>query len=144
MTQPRATPLIRTVDCVRIPVPDLDAGLAFYRDQLGHALIWRTATAAGLRLPHSDAELVIYTDGHDFEVDLLVASADEAAAHVAACGGEVVVPPFDIAVGRCVVVRDPWGTRLVLLDLSKGRLRTDASGNVIGVGGEAAGDESAP
>ena len=33
-------PLFRKVDCVRIPVPDLEAGLAFYRDQLGHALIW--------------------------------------------------------------------------------------------------------
>lgn len=143
MTQPSLVPLIRAVDCVRIPVPDLDAGLAFYRDQLGHALIWRTATAAGLRLPHSDAELVIHTEGHDFEVDLLVSSADQAAARITASGGAVVVPPFDIPVGRCVVVRDPWGTRLVLLDLSKGRLHTDANGNVIGVGGEAAGDEPA-
>jgi catechol 2,3-dioxygenase-like lactoylglutathione lyase family enzyme len=25
-------PLLRQIDCVRIPVPDLDAGLRFYRD----------------------------------------------------------------------------------------------------------------
>jgi hypothetical protein len=28
-------PLFVDVDCVQIPVPDLDAGLAFYRDALG-------------------------------------------------------------------------------------------------------------
>ena len=37
MTAPRDHPgLFRTVDCVEIPVPDLDSGLAFYRDRLGH------------------------------------------------------------------------------------------------------------
>lgn len=46
-------PLIRKVDCVRLYVADLETGLAFYRDQLGHELIWRTETAAGLRLPES-------------------------------------------------------------------------------------------
>ena len=54
--------LIRKVDCVRLYVPDLEDGLAFYRDQLGHALIWRTETAAGLRLPESEAELVLQTE----------------------------------------------------------------------------------
>jgi len=31
-----------------------------------------------------------------------------------------------------VVVRDPWGSELVLLDTSKGLLETDPEGNVIG------------
>ena len=48
----------RKVDCHSIPVADLDAALAFYRDGLGHELIWRDDSAAGLRLPDSDAELV--------------------------------------------------------------------------------------
>jgi catechol 2,3-dioxygenase-like lactoylglutathione lyase family enzyme len=55
-------PLLRKVDCVRLYVPDLEAGLAFYRDQLGHQLIWRTESAIGLRLPNSDAELVLQTE----------------------------------------------------------------------------------
>jgi predicted enzyme related to lactoylglutathione lyase len=41
-------------------------------------------------------------------------------------GGRVVRGPFDIEVGRCVVVEDPWGNRLVLLDLGRGPL-TDAA-----------------
>jgi len=125
-------PLIRKVDCVRLYVPDLGAGLAFYRDKLGHELIWRTATAAGLRLPETDAELVIQTEEQRQEIDFLVDSADEAARFIEQAGGAVIVPPFDIQIGRCVVVEDPWGNPLVLLDMSKGLFTTDAEGNVIG------------
>lgn len=123
--------IIRKVDCVRLYVPDLEAGLSFYRDRLGHELIWRTGTAAGLRLPESDAELVIQTEDQRQEVDLLVDSADESATLIKKAGGRVVVPPFDIQIGRCVVVEDPWGNPLVLLDMSKGPLQTDANGHVI-------------
>ena len=125
-------PLFRKVDCLQIPVPDLDAGLAFYRDRLGHELIWRTATAAGLRMPDSDAEIVLQTEREEMEVDLLVASADAAATAIVEAGGRVVMEPFDIQIGRCVVVEDAWGNRLVLLDMSKGRLATDTDGNVVG------------
>ena len=124
--------LIRKVDCVRLYVPDLEAGLVFYRDRLGHELIWRTETSVGLRLPESDAELVLQTEDQRQEVDLLVDSADDAARRVEQAGGKVIVPPFDIQIGRCVVLEDPWGNPLVLLDISKGLLNTDAEGNVIG------------
>jgi predicted enzyme related to lactoylglutathione lyase len=113
-------------------VPDLESGLAFYRDRLGHELIWRTETAAGLRLPESEAELVLQTQDQRQEVDLLVDSAEEAAKHIEQAGGKVIVPPFDIQIGRCVVIEDPWGNPLVLLDTSKGLLKTDNDGNVIG------------
>ena len=56
-------PLLRKVDCVQIPVPDLDAGLRFYRDGLGLELKWRHATQAGLRL--GDTELVLQTERPD-------------------------------------------------------------------------------
>src|SRR5512138_2947096 len=124
--------LIRKVDCVRLYVPDLEAGLSFYRDRLGHELIWRTQTAAGLRLPESEAELVIQTEDQRQEVDLLVDSAEAAALSIEQAGGKVIVPPFEIQIGRCVVVEDPWGNPLVLLDASKGLLATDANGNVTG------------
>ena len=128
-------PLFRKIDCLRIPVPELDAGLTFYRDMLGHEVIWRTATAAGLLMPESDAEIVIHTEGGGMEVDLLVASAPESAAIVEQMGGRVVVAPFDIQIGKCTVVEDPWGNELVLLDMSKGPLVTDDAGNVVGTQG---------
>jgi len=125
-------PLIRKVDCVQIQVPNLDAGLAFYRDQLGHQLVWRTERAVGLRLPDTDAEIVLQIERPGIEINLLVDSVDAAVARIVAAGGTVVVPPFEIQIGRCVVVCDPWGTQLILLDTSKGLLATDADGNVIG------------
>jgi predicted enzyme related to lactoylglutathione lyase len=125
-------PLFRKIDCLRLQVPDLEAGLAFYRDRLGHALIWRSATAVALRLPESEAEIVLTTDESGTEIDLQVDSADRAAASIVEAGGRVVQGPFDIPIGRCVVVADPWGTQLVLLDVSRGLLATDAEGNVTG------------
>ncbi|HET8943991.1 MAG TPA: VOC family protein [Dehalococcoidia bacterium] len=124
-------PLIRSVDCLQVPVPDLEAGLAFYRDKLGHALKWRSEMGAGLAMPDSEAEIVLQTERPGLEPNLLVESADAAADFFVSAGGRLVRGPFDIQVGRCVVVADPFGNVLVLLDLSKGLLATDADGNVI-------------
>jgi nucleoside phosphorylase/predicted enzyme related to lactoylglutathione lyase len=126
------TALFNKVDCIRLYVADLESGLAFYRDRLGHPLIWRTKVAAGLHMPGSDAELVIQTEDERQEVDITVHSADAAAQCFVDAGGTLVLPPFDIQIGRCTVVRDPWGNTLVLLDTSKGLLIPDNDGNVIG------------
>jgi predicted enzyme related to lactoylglutathione lyase len=125
-------PLISKVDCVQIPVDDLDAGLQFYCERLGHDLVWRTATSAALSVPDGDVELVLQTERPALEPNFLVASVEEAARDFVAAGGELVAGPFDTQIGRCAVVRDPWRNHLVLLDMSKGRLVTDAEGNVIG------------
>ena len=138
MTQPTQAPgLLRKVDCVQLPVPDLEAGLAFYRDRLGHELVWRTETAAGLRL--GDSELVLQIQRPQPEVDYLVDSVDQAATHFTQAGGRVVVEPFDIPVGRVAVIADPFGNPLTILDLTRGRYLTDSDGNVTGV---AAADEA--
>jgi len=125
--------LFRNIDCLQIPVPDLDDGLAFYRDKLGHELIWRTETAAGLRMTETNAELVIQTERPQLEVNLRVASADAAIERIVEAGGKLVAGPFDIQIGRCAVVLDPWGNVLTVLDARKGRLVTDDAGNVTGV-----------
>ena len=127
-------PLLRKIDAVTIPVPDLDSGLRFYRDSLGHQLLWRNDKIgqAGLALPDSDTEIVL-TTRQRYEPDWLVASVDAAVQGVRDAGGEVITEPFDIPVGRVAVVRDPFGNALVLLDLSKGRYVTDREGRVTGV-----------
>jgi predicted enzyme related to lactoylglutathione lyase len=123
---------VHKLDCVRFYVSDLEAGLAFYRDRLGHELIWRTADQVGLCLPGTDAEIVLHTTPSEPEIDFMVHSADAAAAQFQEAGGTVVVPPFEIQIGRAAVVRDPWGNQYVLLDASTGMLVTDDQGYVIG------------
>ncbi len=124
-------PLFRKIDCLSIPVPDLDAALAFYSGKLGHELIWRGRKAAGLRLPGSNAELVLHTDDRSMETDLAVESVPEALARFTAAGGKVLAGPFEIQIGLCAVVSDPWGNALVILDASKGTLQVDENKRVI-------------
>lgn len=125
--------LIQSVDCVRFYVPDLDAGLAFYRDKLGHELIWRIDEAVGLRIPNSQTEIVLHTQRKQPpDIDFKVQSADQAAQFIEEAGGKIIVQPFDIQIGRCAVVADPWGNQFIVLDWSKGLFITDEKGNVIG------------
>jgi predicted enzyme related to lactoylglutathione lyase len=127
-------PVLQYVDAVTIPVPDLDQGLAFYRDVLGHQLIWRNEATgqAALRTPESATEIVL-TTRQSYEPDWKVASADAAAQVFGANGGRVLVEPMDIPIGRLAIVEDPFGNTLVLLDSTKGTYDTDESGAVTGV-----------
>lgn len=131
MEPPRSAPLLQRVDSLQLRVQDLDEALAFYRDRLGHELIWRSDSAVALRMADSRTELVLQ-DTRPAEIDLLVRSADEAASAFAEAGGTIVAEPFDIRVGRAAVVDDPWGNRFVLLDLSKGTFVTNDAGTIIG------------
>jgi lactoylglutathione lyase len=125
-------PMFRKVDCLLLRVPDVAAALSFYRDRLGMKLAWmRVGEAAGLAMRDSDSELVLLQEPGLPETDLLVDSADEACRQFITAGGELIRPPFDIPIGRCAVVRDPWGNDLVLLDMTKGPLKVDSDGHVI-------------
>ena len=122
------------IDAVTVPVPNLDRGLEFYRDQLGHELLWRNDELgqAGLRLPDGETELVLSTT-LQYAPNWLVASVDDAVESIVAAGGTVLAGPSQIPVGRLAVVADPFDNALVLLDLSTGRYATDERGEVTGV-----------
>ena len=119
-------PLLLYVDAVTVPVPDLDAGMAFYCNILGHQLIWRNDAigSAALSTPGSATEIVLTTQ-LNYEPDWKVASADAVAEVFRARGGRVVMEPQDIPIGRVAVVEDPFGNRLVVLDSTKGTYETD-------------------
>ena len=126
--------MLRKVDAVTVRVPDIDTGVRFYVDVLGHRLKWRNDSIgqAGLELPDGDSELVLTTE-HEYEPNWLVESADDAVEVFRSNGGQVIAEPCDIPVGRLCVVLDPFGNALVLLDMSEGSYTTDETGNVTGV-----------
>lgn len=133
----RTSPLFEKVDAVTIPVPDLDAGLRFYREALGHELLWRNDEIgqAGLAMSLSDSEIVL-TTRDNYAPTWLVSNADGASRVFVEAGGGVIVEPFDVPVGRLAIVADPFDNVLVLLDLSKGRYVTDDARRVTGVARE--------
>lgn len=130
----KASPVLRRVDAVTVLVPDLDQGLAFYRDRLGQSLIWRNDELgqAGLRLPDSETEVVLSCD-LPYAPNWLVTSVPDAVGDIVAAGGTTLVEPHGIPVGRLAIVADPFGNALILLDLSHGRYATDEAGQVTGI-----------
>jgi lactoylglutathione lyase len=125
--------MFQKIDCIRIHVSSVESGLEFYRDRLGLELVWRRGNSeAGLKLQNSDTELVLICEELDHpEVDILVKKVDHDVAEFEEKGGKILVKPFDIPVGRCAVVQDPWENKFVILDTSKGLLVTDSQKNVV-------------
>jgi catechol 2,3-dioxygenase-like lactoylglutathione lyase family enzyme len=93
-------PLLRKVDAVTFDVPDLDAGISYYADGLGHELRWRNDAIGqvALALRESDTEIGL-TTRHEYEPNWLVDSADDATAAVEAAGGRVLSPPATSLLG---------------------------------------------
>ncbi len=65
------------------------------------------------------------------ETDLAVDSVPEALARFTSAGGKVLAGPFQIQIGLCAVVSDPWDNVLVILDASKGPLQVDKNKRVV-------------
>jgi len=124
--------LFNNVDCIRLYVPDLIKGLEFYRDNLGSKLVWKKENAIGLLMNDGVTELVIQNKDKFQETDIKVDSVDDSVKQLVTAGGKLIKGPFDIAIGKCAVVEDPWGNRMVILDSSKGTYITDKEGNILG------------
>lgn len=122
--------LLRKIDCHLLRASDLDAAIEFYHRRLGQKLLWKSDVAAGFEMPDTDAELVVHTALRP-ETDLLVKSVPEAFARLIAAGASCVREPFDVPIGKCAVVKDPFGNRITILDQSKGLLQTDENKNVV-------------
>jgi predicted enzyme related to lactoylglutathione lyase len=129
------TGLFENLDCLGVQVPDIDVALEFYQGKLGQRLLWRTPTSAGLAFAQAGEmpELVLHTDPWPIAAAIKVRSVKDAIEHFVRAGGTIVERPSEIAIGLLAVVADPWGNHLVLLDATKGRLKTDAEQNVVGV-----------
>ena len=124
--------LFKKVDCFRICVSDLQKGIEFYCDSLGLKIIWKTETAIGLGMDDDVTEIVIQNEREGQEVDIMVDSVVEAIEDIKEAGGKIVCGPFDIKIGKCAVIKDPWDNEYVILDSSKGTFITDDNGNIIG------------
>ena len=118
--------MLRKIDCVMIRVEDVKAAMAYYSDVFGLLPVWWDETSAGLVFPGSDAEIVVHCNPDipsRVEVHYLVDDVVTAVQHLATNGCKILVEPFDITIGKCAVIEDPFGTRLCILDMTKGPLK---------------------
>jgi len=123
--------LFTNVDCISMYVPSLEEGLKFYL-QFGFKLLWKASNSCGLSMSDDITELVLCTDKNPM-VDFKVESVIEAITKFIEAGGKVEYGPFDIDIGKCAVVVDPFGNTYCILDMTKGTYDTDINGNTVGV-----------
>ena len=117
--------MLRKIDCVLLPVENLEAAVAYYQEVFGLRVKWRSGLQVGLGLPETDAEIVLESGSElpaGASVHYLVDDVRKAVEQLAARGCSIVVAPFEIAIGGCAVVTDPFGNTLSLLDMTKGPL----------------------
>jgi predicted enzyme related to lactoylglutathione lyase len=115
--------MLRKIDCVMIRIEDVDAAARYYAQVFGLKPLWKGEGSVGLVFAESDAEIVLHNDPNlpsPVEVHYLVDDVAAAVASYAAQGCSVLVEPFEITIGKCAVVQDPFGTRLCILDMTKG------------------------
>lgn len=124
--------LFNNVDCISLHVDDIDKGIEFYVENLGLNLLWRNDDSCGLGMSNDITEIVLRTDNNNM-VEFKVESLEKALSDFILAGGQVEAGPFDINIGKCAVVSDPWNNKYCILDISKGTYDTDEQGNVIGV-----------
>ncbi len=120
--------MFRKIDCVMIHVDDLEAATRYYCNIFGLRPIWRDETSVGLGLPETDAEIVLHCKPdipENVAVHYLVNDVVAAAQFLKQQGCRVLAEPFDIAIGKCAVIKDPFGTTLYILDMTKGPLQSN-------------------
>ena len=120
------------VDCIRIFIPDLEKGLEYYHRKLGLQIAWKTENAVGLLMNDAKTEIVIQNKDKREETDIMVDNVEDAIKTVTEASGKVIYGPFDIKIGKCAVIEDPWNNKMVILDSTKGTFITDKNGNIIG------------
>ncbi len=114
---------LRKIDCIMVKVDDVDKAREFYVRIFGMTPVWRDASSAGLKFPESDAEIVLHCIKEipaRVDVTYLVDDVIRAAEALEAEGCTLAAAPFDVAIGTCAVIIDPFGTPLTLIDMSKG------------------------
>ncbi len=129
---PSKKALFNCIDCIELYTPDIQRGIEYYCNSLGLQVLWKTASQAGLGMSEGITEIVIQNERKEQHIDIKVDSVSEAVKEIEKAGGPIISGPFDISIGKCAVVKDPWNNKYVILDTTKGTYITDNDGNIIG------------
>lgn len=114
--------MLKKIDCVMVRVDDLDAATDFYAAALGLHPLWRDETSVGMGLPETDAEVVLHTMDlpRDWSVHYLVDDVRALVRSWREAGRPVCRQPFEIPIGWCAALTDPFGNPICILDMTNG------------------------
>ena len=114
--------MLRKIDCVMVNVPELEKAAAYYETVFGLKRLWQDAHSIGMGMSETDAEIVLHDNPFpkDIGVHYLVDDVVKAVEHFAAQGCIIREAPFDIVIGKCAVLEDPFGNPIAILDMTKG------------------------
>jgi lactoylglutathione lyase len=115
--------MLRKIDCVMVKVPELEKAAAYYETVFGLKRLWQDAHSVGMGMPETDAEIVLHNNADlpkEINVHYLVDDVVKAVDHFVANSCIIRAQPFDIAIGKCAVVEDPFGNTIAILDMTKG------------------------
>ncbi len=115
--------MLRKIDCVMLKVAELEKAAAYYETVFGLKRLWQDAHSVGMGMPETDAEIVLHDNADlpkEVSVHYLVDDVLQAVDHFVAHGCIIRAAPFDIAIGKCAVVEDPFGNIIAILDMTKG------------------------
>ncbi len=125
--------MLKKIDCIMIRVDDVEAAADYYTRVFGLHPQWSGDDSIGLVFSDTDAEIVLHRNldlPSSVEVHYLVDDVVTAVAHYEEQGCHILVAPFDITIGKCAVIKDPFGTRLCILDLTKGLRPLNLTGSI--------------
>lgn len=113
--------MLRKIDCVMVRVDDLDTASTFYTQNLGLHPLWRDESSIGMGLPDTDAEVVLHTMDLPPEWNVYYLVDDvRSAVSTWPPEGHIIRAPFEIEIGWCAVLADPFGNPVGILDMTKG------------------------
>ena len=124
--------MFEKVDCLRFYVENLEDGIEYYNKKLGLKIAWKMEHAIGFLMNDDKTEIVIQNFDKRVETDTKVKSVIEAVKKIVESGGKIINGPFDIEIGKCAIIEDPWGNQMTILDTTKGLFVTDKNGNIVG------------
>jgi lactoylglutathione lyase len=115
--------MLRKIDCLMIRVEDIEVSATYYAKVFGLRPKWSGEGAIGLVFPDTDAEIVLHRETtFPHQLKPITQSMMSLLPWLIMWrrGAKILVAPFDITIGKCAVIRDPFGTRLCILDNTKG------------------------
>ena len=107
-------------------VADPALAAPYYVKVFGLRELWKDESTIGLGMSETDAEIVLHCDASipaKVVVHYLVDDVVDAVKRLEQQGCRVLVKPFEIVIGQCAVIEDPFNVQLCLLDMTKGPRR---------------------